>query len=93
MCIYVFFFYEFMEDVTEKLFIPEHQLLSEEEKEEFKKSFSLHQIGNLQKTDKMCRYYNGQIGDIFRIIRPNLNSGESIYYRKVTKGNLELLFS
>ena len=41
----------------------------------------------------MARYYNAKVGDIFRIIRPSLTSGLSIFYRRVQTGNLDILFA
>jgi DNA-directed RNA polymerase subunit H (RpoH/RPB5) len=89
----VFFYHEFMEDVISKFYIPEHQLLSKEEKENLLKTFDKKNLGKINLTDRMSRYYNGKLGDIFRIIRPNINSGYSVYYRIVIKGNIEHLFS
>ena len=40
----------------------------------------------------MCRYYGGQIGDIFKIIRPSLTAGKNIFYRRVILGNINKLF-
>ena len=89
----VFFFHEFMEDVVLKFYIPEHQLLLKEEKDKLLETFDKKNLGKINITDRMSRYYNGKVGDIFRIIRPNINSGYSVYYRIVIKGNIEHLFS
>jgi len=89
----VFFYHEFMEDVISKFYIPEHQLLSKEERDKLLKTFDKKNLGKINLTDRMTRYYNGKLGDVFRIIRPNVNSGYSVYYRIVINGNIEHLFS
>ena len=33
-----------------------------------------------------------KIGDVFRIIRPSITSGNSIFYRRVNVGSLDILF-
>lgn len=79
----IFFIYQFLEDVTKKDFIPEHQLLSKDDVEKLKQKYELENLPKIYNTDPMCRYYNGQVGDVFRIIRYNINSGTSVYYRVV----------
>ena len=78
-----FFRTEMMEDVPLKKFIPEHQLLSEEYKKELLSKFSEQELGKIFISDFMSRYYGAKVGDIFRIIRPSITSGQNIYYRKV----------
>lgn len=88
----IFFFHEFMEHLPDKDFIPKHELLSGEDKEELIKLYSINNLAKIQDTDIMCRYYGGKINDIFRIQRPNINSGHSIFYRVVIKGDHDILF-
>jgi DNA-directed RNA polymerase subunit H (RpoH/RPB5) len=40
----------------------------------------------------MARYYHGKVGDIFKIVRPSIVAGKSIFYRKVIHGSLDLFF-
>ena len=87
-----FFEFEMMEDIPSKLFIPEHYLIQPEEKEEFLKIFKEIELSKIDDTDIMCRYYGGQIGDIFKIIRPSLTAGKNIFYRRVILGNINKLF-
>jgi len=87
-----FFEHEMMEDVPSKLFIPEHYLIPPEEKEEFLKIFKESELSKINDTDIMCRYYGGQIGDIFKITRASLTAGKNIFYRKVISGNVNQLF-
>lgn len=87
-----FFEHEMMEDIPSKLFIPEHQLLNEEEKTELLKTFKEGELAKINDTDVMSRYYGAKVGDIFRIIRPSLTAGKNIFYRRVVSGNLGQLF-
>jgi DNA-directed RNA polymerase I, II, and III subunit RPABC1 len=88
-----FFETEMLEDLPSKSFIPEHQLLSEEEKEELFSKFNKSDLSNILVTDMMSRYYGANIGDIFRIIRPSFTAGKSIFYRRVVNGSWDILFS
>ena len=80
---YIFHIFEMLEDIPSKNIIPEHQLLTEDEKEELNKLFDIKLFPKIFNTDMMSRYYGAKIGDIFRIKRLNLNSGKSTYYRRV----------
>lgn len=82
---YVFHIFEMLEDIPSKNIVPEHQLLSESDKEELKKVFDISLFPKINNTDMMSRYYGAKVGDIFRIKRLNLNSGISTYYRRVIK--------
>lgn len=72
--------------------VPKHILLTAEEKKEFLEDRGIkeHELPKILKnSDPMCSYFNGQIGDIFKIIRNDMNnynrtSGQSIYYRIVS---------
>lgn len=86
----IFTFFEFLEDIPSKEFIPEHYLLNPDEKKELLESFGLNELGRIYNTDIMARYYGAKLNDVFRIIRPNINSGTSIYYRMVIIGSLEV---
>ena len=81
-----------LEDIPMKAIIPEHQLLNEEEKSELLSKYNELSLSAILDTDMMARYYNAQIGDIFRIIRPSVTSGNSIFYRRVHHGSLDILF-
>lgn len=88
----IFFNYEFMEDIPSKKFIPNHQILNSQEKEDLLKKFTLKELSKIYITDTMARYYGAKVNDIFRIKRHNINSGTSIVYRVVILGNLDILF-
>lgn len=87
-----FFEYEMMEDIPSKMFIPEHTLLSEDEKKAFLEIFKENELAKINDTDMMSRYYAAKVGDIFKITRPSLTAGKNIFYRKVVPGNLNQLF-
>jgi DNA-directed RNA polymerase subunit H (RpoH/RPB5) len=86
----IFSIYELLEDIPSKQFIPTHTLVVGDDREELLKTFSLKEFGRINSTDMMARYYGAKINDIFRIERPNINSGISIYYRVVINGSLEI---
>ena len=86
----IFLFHEFLEDIPSKQYIPSHELIVNEERDELLKTFALKEFGKIYSTDMMVRYYGAKINDIFRIERPNINSGISIYYRIVIQGNLDI---
>lgn len=88
-----FFEHELLEDISSKVFIPEHQILLKEEKEELLSKFNENELSIIYTTDTMSRYYNAKVGDIFRIIRPSITSGKSIFYRRVNHGSLDLIFN
>lgn len=86
----IFNIYEFLEDIPSKEIIPKHILLNNDEKKELLDSFGLNELGRIYSTDIMTRYYGAKHNDVFRIIRPNINSGTSVYYRLVVPGNLDI---
>lgn len=87
------FEHELMEHIPSKVFIPKHELLSPEEKKELLETFNEHNFAEIFTTDVMSRYYDAKSGDIFRIIRPSITAGNNIFYRRVVKGSLDVLFS
>jgi DNA-directed RNA polymerase subunit H (RpoH/RPB5) len=87
-----FFEYEMVEDIINKDFVPEHQILLPEQKQELLLKFNENELSIIFNTDMMSRYYGAENGDIFKIIRPTLTSGKSIAYRRVHQGNWDILF-
>lgn len=87
----VFNEYEMLEDIPSKVIVPKHQLLSEKEKNDFLESYNYSEISKIHSTETMARYYNMKIDDIVKITRVSPTSGESIAYRHVVKGNLDLI--
>ena len=87
-----FFESDMLEDIPSKIFIPQHEIISNEEKEELLSKFSESSLSHILITDMMARYYNAKIGDIIRITRPSITSGKNIFYRKVINGTIDILF-
>ena len=87
-----FFESDMLEDIPSKIFIPEHQLLTQEEQTELLSKFSEYDISRIFLTDMMSRYYGAKIGDIFRIIRPSCKAGKNTDYRKVVNSSWDILF-
>lgn len=74
---------EFLSDIPSSPFIPEHILLNQKEKEEIYNVYKEKNIAKIFVTDMMARYLGAKKGDLIKIIRKTLNTGESIYYRRV----------
>jgi len=87
-----FFESEMLEDIPSKVFMPEHQLLQEEERKELFDKYSEAELARMFLTDMMARYYNAKIGDVFRIIRPSFTAGKNVFYRRVVNGSWDILF-
>lgn len=85
-----FFEHEMLEDIPSKHFVPEHQLLNDDQKTEILNKFSESELAKILSTDMMSRYYAAKPGDIFRIIRPSYISGKNIFYRRVISGNYDI---
>ena len=72
---------EMLYNITKHKIVPQHILLNDNEAKQvidcYGKSFYLPKIYD---TDAICKYYDGKIGNVFKIIR-----SLSIYYRVVIK--------
>jgi DNA-directed RNA polymerase I, II, and III subunit RPABC1 len=64
--------------------VPEHVLLSEEEKEDILKRYSARQsdMPVISKNDPIVRYYGGKVGQMFKITRKT-KAGIVYYYRVI----------
>jgi len=71
-------------NITKHEFVPPHIKISDDKKEILIKKYTLNSFPIIKLNDPVVKYYNFQKGDILRIIRNNLNSGYSEYYRLVT---------
>jgi DNA-directed RNA polymerase subunit H (RpoH/RPB5) len=87
-----FFDYELLVDISEIRYIPQHYLLSSEEKTELLSKISDKNLAHIFITDRMSREYAAKVGDIFKIVRPSLTAGKNIFYRKVVNGSWDILF-
>lgn len=82
-----FFENEMLEDIPSKDFIPLHEIISKEERDELMEYRIETEFSRIYLTDMMARYYGAKIGDIMRITRPNC-----IEYRRVINGSWDILF-
>lgn len=88
----IFFIHEFLEDIPSKDIIPEHILLTDEEKEQLTQTYKLNELSKMFNTDMIARYFGAKVDDVFRIKRYNINSGISTAYRVVVKGSSDIMF-
>jgi len=86
----IFYIHEFLEDISAKSYIPEHKIMINEERDELLETFTIKEFGRIYSTDMMARYHGAKLNDIFRISRPNITSGISVYYRVVVPGSLDI---
>jgi DNA-directed RNA polymerase subunit H (RpoH/RPB5) len=87
-----FFESEMLEDIPSKIFIPKHEIIVGEEREEILNKFTEAELARLFLTDMMARYYGAKIGDIFKITRPSFTAGKNIFYRRVVNSSWDILF-
>jgi len=81
-----FEYVEMLIDITTHVFMPKHIVLTPEEKEQWKKDFSIEkdaQCPKLYRTDAMARYYGLRKGDLVKIMRESEASTEYVTYRIV----------
>lgn len=76
-------------------YVPRHEILSEEERNDFIKSYQItrDKLPKLEIYDAISRYYNMQIGDIVRIHRNSPMTGKAVYYRVVVPSPIQDLFT
>lgn len=68
--------------------VPKHVVLSEKEKEEMLKKYSitLKQLPRILTSDPVVKLLGAKIGDVIKIIRKSPTANQTIYYRVVVKG-------
>lgn len=78
----------FMCNITEFRYVPQHILLTDEEKKQTLKEYGvpLNKYPKIMITDPLAKYYNARLHDLFKIIRPSSVAGETISYRYVING-------
>lgn len=79
---------ELMINIIDHIAVPKHILLTDEVLKEVLESYHAkrREIPEILVTDPVARYYNAQVGQMFRIIRASETSGEAPYYRLVIRG-------
>ena len=86
----VFRIMEVIKDISKHHLVPKHILLSKDEANTVMSEYKLNKkdMGRIYIDDPMARYLYAQKDDVIQVIRENINSGYSTYYRLVVLGSI-----
>eukprot|EP00055_Hartaetosiga_balthica_P001834 m.2003 g.2003 ORF g.2003 m.2003 type:complete len:229 (+) comp1690_c0_seq1:95-781(+) len=78
---------ELMLNVTKHCYVPRHEILTPEEKEQLLARYKIkdHNLPLMQENDAISRYYGLVPGQVVRIIRPSPTAGLYVTYRLVSR--------
>ncbi len=73
--------------VTDHIRVPEHEVLSSDEKEELLEKFGINQkqLPKIYDKDPVVKEIEASVGDVLKIKRKSPTAGEAIYYRLVVE--------
>lgn len=76
----IFYFDELFYNIMKHSLQPKFKLLSEKDSDDIKKLYRKNRLPMIKLNDKVNRYFNGKIGDVYKIMRD-----DSTYYRIVVR--------
>ncbi|MBT4824314.1 DNA-directed RNA polymerase subunit H [Candidatus Woesearchaeota archaeon] len=72
-------------DVTKHIFVPKHIIISDREKNQLFKTYSitLRELPKIYSNDPAIKHLKTKAGDVVKIVRKSPTAGETVYYRGV----------